>query len=537
MQKDCMKQEVTYNIGLSYVRKSAFTLAEMMVVMLILTIVLAAFAPMMTKRKTIDITSPWRYATNNSDAYFGLAAQQTALLGKNSKSSDDISSKLLINTLNNSQAHISFLSSGTRVGQLYMNGSNLLLGGSPSKISYSGSGNTGTGKESFGAANLTGSYNTGIGYRSLYNVSTGSNNTATGYNSLYTLTSASGNTAHGYYSLYKNTVGSSNTAVGSYSGYSNEYGAYNTALGSYALYSNKSGYFNTATGYESMKANTSGYYNTANGYRALYNNSEGDRNTALGYNACVNVTGSNKTCIGADSGPTNGSAAGSNSDNVVYLGTSNSTVYIPGRLLVEGEFNVSNMFHVGTRDSKEIYINIYNRPGPTVIDFKQNEREVIEGGGGYWQGGRTIPDVRSHYSDKRLKNIKGVDKAGLEEIRKLKVYDYTYKNDPEKEPHVGVIAQELQEVFPDSVSENLGGYLMVRQEEMFYAMVNAIKELDAIVQNFVEEIKTAFSRLDKHDEEIKALQEKVKSLQDENEILQKHNQDLEKRLERLEKLF
>ena len=116
---------------------AGFTLAEMMVVMLILTIVLAAFAPMMTKRKTVDLTSPWRYAANNSDAYFGLAAQQTALLGKNSKSSDDISSKLLINTLNNSQAHISFLSSGTRVGQLYMNGSNLILGGDADTISTS----------------------------------------------------------------------------------------------------------------------------------------------------------------------------------------------------------------------------------------------------------------------------------------------------------------------------------------------------------------------------------------------------------------
>ena len=32
-----------------------FTLAEMLVVMLILTIVLAAFAPLMTKRKTVDL--------------------------------------------------------------------------------------------------------------------------------------------------------------------------------------------------------------------------------------------------------------------------------------------------------------------------------------------------------------------------------------------------------------------------------------------------------------------------------------------------
>ena len=503
---------------------AGFTLAEMMVVMLILTIVLVAFAPMMTKRKTIDITSPWRYATNNSDAYFGLAAQQTALLGKNSKSSDDISSKLLINTLNNSQAHISFLSSGTRVGQLYMNGSNLLLGGSPSKISYSGSGNTGTGKESFGAANLTGSYNTGIGYRSLYNVSTGSNNTATGYNSLYTLTSASGNTAHGYYSLYKNTVGSSNTAVGSYSGYSNEYGAYNTALGSYALYSNKSGYFNTATGYESMKANTSGYYNTANGYRALYNNSEGDRNTALGYNACVNVTGSNKTCIGANSGPESTLAVASDNSNVVYIGTSDSTVYIPGNLIVTGSFTANSGLEVdSSAGDVTLGINSGNGKIVTLNKYGGSGREYYIGT--RWLG--TIPNYSLIYSDRRLKNIKGENLAGLEKIRELKVYDFTFKNDKEKTPHVGVIAQDLQKVFPTAVTKDDEGYLRIRLDEMFYAMVNSIKQLDVIVQNIVEDIKTVFSRLDKYEE-------KIQQLEEENKLLKEQIQQMNKRLENLE---
>ena len=90
-------------------KKKAFTLAEMMVVMLILTIVLAAFAPLMTKRRTVDLSSPWRYATNNSDIYYGLGAKQTAMIGKNNKSSSDIDSKLLINA-DSQQAHISFLS-------------------------------------------------------------------------------------------------------------------------------------------------------------------------------------------------------------------------------------------------------------------------------------------------------------------------------------------------------------------------------------------------------------------------------------------
>ena len=37
-------------------KRVAFTLAEMMVVMLILTIILAAFSPLMTRRKAVDLT-------------------------------------------------------------------------------------------------------------------------------------------------------------------------------------------------------------------------------------------------------------------------------------------------------------------------------------------------------------------------------------------------------------------------------------------------------------------------------------------------
>ena len=69
-----------------------------MVVMLILTIVLAAFAPLMTKRRTVDLSSPWRYATNNSDIYYGLGAKQSAMIGQNSKASGDLDSRLIINT-------------------------------------------------------------------------------------------------------------------------------------------------------------------------------------------------------------------------------------------------------------------------------------------------------------------------------------------------------------------------------------------------------------------------------------------------------
>ena len=99
-------------------RNKAFTLAEMMVVMLILTVMLAAFAPLMTKRKAGSASeSPWRYAVNNTDAYFGVGDNQTAMIGQRTKNSGE-NARLIINTKDN-QRHILFKKNGTQVADLW----------------------------------------------------------------------------------------------------------------------------------------------------------------------------------------------------------------------------------------------------------------------------------------------------------------------------------------------------------------------------------------------------------------------------------
>ena len=57
-------------------------------------------------------------------------------------------------------------------------------------------------------------------------------------------------------------------------------------------------------------------------------------------------------------------------------------------------------------------------------------------------------------------------------------YNYTFKSDKENTSQVGVMAQDLQKVFKNSVAEGKDGYLRIRWDEMFYAMINSIKELD-----------------------------------------------------------
>ena len=94
----------------------------------------------------------------------------------------------------------------------------------------------------------------------------------------------------------------------------------------------------------------------------------------------------------------------------------------------------------------------------------------------------------------------------MRSILKLKIYDYKYKNDKSETPHVGVVAQDLKKVFPNAVRKNDDGYLEIRQEDMFYAMLNAIKDLDKRITDQNEIIdKQAYeiNRLKKEIEKLK----------------------------------
>ena len=139
----------------------------------------------------------------------------------------------------------------------------------------------------------------------------------------------------------------------------------------------------------------------------------------------------------------------------------------------------------------------------------------------------TTTDTTGTDSDIRLKIISSKSMAGLKEINALKIKNYTFKTDKKKTPHVGVIAQELQKVFPNSVVEGADGYLRIKKEEMFYAMVNAIKELDK--QDI--QIKKRLPVLNK---KIKSTIDKNKKLLTKNEELKLKNEKLMAELNKLE---
>lgn len=214
-------------------------------------------------------------------------------------------------------------------------------------------------------------------------------------------------------------------------------------------------------------------------------------NNAIAIGRQASATANGSVAIGADSSNNGATTAVANE---IKLGTANHTVNIPGMLKIGT---------MGAAGGSDLYIN-----GGTVCLS----------------------------SDRRLKNISGKFEDGLNKIRQLNVYNFTFKKDKEKTKHTGVMAQDLKKVFPNAVMKSDNGYLMIRQEDMFYAMINSIKQLDKIVQGVIKDVKALAARVQQVEDKVIALIKVDQINSDKIKSLEAKNKMLEARLNKLEKL-
>jgi hypothetical protein len=92
-------------------------------------------------------------------------------------------------------------------------------------------------------------------------------------------------------------------------------------------------------------------------------------------------------------------------------------------------------------------------------------------GGGSW----------GTYSDRRLKDLDGSFVSGLSQVLRINPVRYRYKEENgmgihDGDEHIGLVAQDVQNVIPEAVTENSKGYLLVNNDPIIWAMLNAIKE-------------------------------------------------------------
>jgi hypothetical protein len=98
-------------------------------------------------------------------------------------------------------------------------------------------------------------------------------------------------------------------------------------------------------------------------------------------------------------------------------------------------------------------------------------------GGGSW----------AVFSDERLKTIGKNFTPGLKAVMRLQPLHFKYKAGnalglKSDGDHVGFSAQALQRVLPEAVTTNESGYLMVNNDPVIWALLNAVKEQQAQIQ-------------------------------------------------------
>lgn len=176
-------------------------------------------------------------------------------------------------------------------------------------------GNVRLGDGALSSPSLSGDYNVGVGVAALASNASGAVNVAIGYGAMYRNVGGSHNTAVGLQALYNNTSGRHNTSVGRDSGFSNTTGDWNTNFGT-----------------DANPGNSTGIGNTVVGGEAFYGDDLADAQ------ANQNLTGSNNTMVGRQTGSKGGAQNRQNctaigyrakvdKDNQVVIGNSDVTEF------------------------------------------------------------------------------------------------------------------------------------------------------------------------------------------------------------------
>ena len=213
-----------------------------------------------------------------------------------------------------------------------------------------------------------------------------------------------------------------------------------------------------------------------------------------------------------------------NTASVIRLnGSSNTlTVSSSGNLNIS---SISGLVYIG-KDGSAMIVN----PSAKALDLTTAGYDITMSGlpdsqptvkNAFVKLNTKITEIWAKISDIRVKNVLGDNKYGLDVIKSLDVKNYTFKNDKTKKVHSGIIAQQLQKVYPDAVFKGDDGYLRIKMDTLFFAMLNAIKDLNTQLQSLTAKVT--------------GLDKRINQLEQENAMLKKQNAEFEKRLERLEK--
>jgi len=286
-------------------------------------------------------------------------------------------------------------------------------------------------------------------------------NTSVGYQSGYSLSAGIISTPIFVFSAAKY-----NTNVGAFSGFSNIYGDYNVNLGY------QSGYTNTSSS------------NIFIGYRAGYNNN-GSGNIFIGTNAGYNDTGS----------------------NLLIVDNSNTTTP-----LIWGNFDTNRLKVSGNMAVNYSALSGYG----LIVDTPSDQTETYAlyvRGNAYAYNGTWLS------SDENLKkNILTISDP-VKKLVQLNGVSFEWNESNSKsfdsDRHLGLIAQDVENVFPELIKKDMEGYLAVNYTGLIPVLVEAVKDQ----QTQINELNKKNAALESENEILHKELEEIKTLI--NQLMQK----------------
>ena len=121
----------------------------------------------------------------------------------------------------------------------------------------------------------------------------------------------------------------------------------------------------------------------------------------------------------------------------------------------------------------------------------------------YFNGNATLAGDLTINSDARLKdNIQPLGST-LDKLHQIEGKTYTFLKDEEHTPKIGVLAQEVQAVFPELVTEGADGILSVNYQGLVPVLINAINEQD-----------TKIATLEAQNEQLAIASQKIAALEE-----------------------
>jgi hypothetical protein len=145
--------------------------------------------------------------------------------------------------------------------------------------------------------------------------------------------------------------------------------------------------------------------------------------------------------------------------------TINNTITSPTIGGALGACTSANDFITGTAAGDMILINQFTGNKLYITNYS---------GGVYLTQGATSWTANS---DIRIKNINSNITNAVEKLSTLQTINFCYKDDISKKENLGLIAQEVEMVFPELIETNNDGILGVRYTELIPVLIEAIKEL------------------------------------------------------------